>query len=339
LHGLGIKAETAIAKAKRSILDKFETQGMKGELVFTSGATESNNLALFGTVNSRRRYGNKIVASSFEHPSVEQVLTNIEKNEPGFEVVRVPPDDIETNIIKAADERTVLVTAMSVNNETGFLTDTPRIYTEIKRKFPECIVHCDAVQGFLRTPVKADLITFCAHKIHGIKGIGALFVSEGVRIAPQTFARTFGGGQQKNIRPGTEPAPLIVSFAKAVTEFSRRCNESKLWELHNLLAKNLREVENTEINSKRNFPSILNFSVPGIPPETLVHFFEEHDIYLSSGSACSSKSNRKYNRILRQFGAKYAENALRISFSEFNTTDEIDIFTEKLKCAVKRFKH
>ena len=225
LHKMGTASIEIISRAKRTLLSTVT--GSKaifdGDVVFTSGATESNNTALRG-INFR---GKKIVTTAIEHPSVARTADVLEKQ--GFEVIRLAPKDYENfedAIIGSVDKDTALVSCMAVNNETGFSIDIPKIYKEIKKKNPATVVHIDAVQGFLKVPLDGDLISVSGHKIHAVKGIGALFIKKGVNVSPLLF----GGGQQKNLRSGTEPVELIAGFEAAVKAYhgtAEKFNELK----------------------------------------------------------------------------------------------------------------
>ena len=335
LHHMGVEAEKVLSAAKKTILEKL---GADGEIIFTSGATESNNTVLFGIPKAYRHNGNKIVSSSFEHPSVENPLKKL--GEAGYEVVRVKPpkrgepQDYEQRIIDAVDGNTLLVSVMWVNNETGFVTDMSRVYRGVKRKNPKTIVHCDAVQGFCKLPAKlltADLISLSAHKIHGVKGVGALYAGKGVRFEPLLY----GGGQQKGVRSGTEPVDLIAGFAEAVRSYPD-CTE-KYAALNERLCGLLAGMPDIGINSYNNARNILNFSVRGVRSEIMLHHLEEREIYVSSGSACSKG---KTSGVLAQFGVPDADAdcAVRVSFSPFTTEGDIDALAEGIADGIKRFR-
>lgn len=330
LHKLGIEAEKVLNRSKRSILDRLNAEG---EIYFTSGATESNNTSIRGVCDCYKRSGNKIITTAIEHPSVARVFDKLEKD--GFEVVRVAPKD--TDIISAieerVDEKTILISTMAVNNETGFIIDTKRLYNAVKRKNPHCIVHVDGVQAFCKVPITADMISLSAHKIHGPKGVGALYVAKGVRFSPLVY----GGGQQKNLRSGTEAVDMIAGFAAAVENYPKESlAHDNFTRLNNRLRENLENIDIIEINSRDGVPNILNFSVIGVRSEIMLHFLEEKQIYVSSGSACSKG---KKSEVLSAFGIsdKAADSALRISFCNENTVEEVDIFTDALKEGIERF--
>ena len=335
LHKMGINAEKVIKDAKNAILNRL---GLDGNIIFTSGATESSNTVITGIPKAHKHDGKRIVTTSFEHPSVENPLRELEKA--GFEIVRVKPpkrdepQNYEQRIIDAVDGDTLMVSVMWVNNETGFMTDLSKIYSAVKRKNPKTIVHCDAVQGFCKLPsktLKADLISLSAHKIHGPKGIGALYMAKGIRFEPLLY----GGGQQGGIRSGTEPVDMIAGFAEAVRSYPDFAG--KYAELNGMLEKRLSELPDIRINSYGNAKNILNFSVRGVRSEIMLHFLEEREIYVSSGSACSKG---KTSGVLAEFGVpdKDADSAIRVSFSPFTTESDIETLVEGIADGIKRFR-
>jgi cysteine desulfurase len=342
LHKGGIEAEKIIAASEKAILSKFPSSGNNGSLIFTSGGTESNNLALFGPRSPKSEKQRKIITTAIEHPSVAEPLNRIESH--GFtggysvSVLRLAPaagQSFEDRIISAVDQDVHLISVMAVNNETGFIIDTVRVYDEVKSRFPNCIVHTDAAQGFMKIPVNGDLISVSAHKIHGVKGIGGLFVRDNVRLRLEAQIR--GGGQQDGLRSGTEPTGLIAAFGAAVRNYEY--NHAHFTELSERLAKLLEDFDgvNYSLNSYNNLPHIVNFSVKGADSHTLLNYLSENNIYVSSGSACAKG---KKNQSLLEFGIspKDVGSALRLSFSQANTTDEIEKFAEVLKAGVQRFR-
>lgn len=330
LHKLGIEAEKVLTSAKKTILARL---GLDGEIYFTSGATESNNTALLGVCEVYKRVGNRIVTTSVEHPSVARVMDKLEAM--GFEVVRIAPkdcmDSFEQAVIGAVDGNTLLVSTMAVNNETGFHIDVQKIYRAVKAKYPKCMVHVDGVQGFCKVPLAGDFISMSAHKIHGIKGVGALYCAKGARFAPLLA----GGGQQKNLRSGTEPIDIIAGFEAAVKAYPKTM--SHLEELYSHTAKLLSGLEGVTVNSKNNIPSILNFSVQGVRSEIMLHYLEESQIYISSGSACSKG---KKSAVLSEFGIsdKNIDSAIRVSFNNENTIAETEQFVDAIYNGIKRFR-
>ncbi|MDR0919636.1 MAG: cysteine desulfurase [Oscillospiraceae bacterium] len=315
LHTLGVKAEQVINESRKVLAKELSCD--PDNIIFTSGATESNNLGLFSSASAYGRNGSRIVTTSVEHPSVAEPLKYLSTK--GFEVVYIKPDrNGEINpqeFLEAVNDNTCLVSCMLVNNETGYILPVRRIFTAIKHKNSRVVTHCDAVQGFMKIPVKmtdlqADLITVSAHKIGGVKGVGALIKSKNVRIIPQIY----GGGQERNSRSGTENVPAIASFASAV-EYTKKGEE-----LISFLRNNLNR-EYITINSPENgSPYILNVSVEGVKSEVMLHFLESKEIYVSSGSACSKG---KVSGVLREFGVKNPDFSIRISLSDESTKNDL----------------
>ena len=331
LHRLGINAANVINAARRTLQGKFGD----GDVYFTSGATESNNTAIFGACETYRRNGNRIVTTAMEHPAAANPIDKL--GEKGFEIVRLAPkdhEDFEAALADAVDDKTVLLSCMAVNNETGFAVDVKRLYKLVKRKNAKTIVHIDAVQGFLKVPLDGDLISISGHKIHGPKGIGALFVKKGVRLSPLML----GGGQQKKLRSGTEPVELIAGLEAAVKNY--RGDKERFAQLKAYLLAGLSEIEGITLNSTdKCVPNIVNFSIEGktIRSETFLHYLEEHDIYVSSGSACSKG---KTSGVLEAFGASNedAQRAIRVSMSAETTEEELDTLLLHIKKGIERFR-
>ncbi len=333
LHGMGIKSEKLLSAAKACILKRL---CCKGELYFTSGATESNNLALFGIADAYKRRGRTIISTAAEHPSVARTLDKL--SEMRYNVIRLSPkdapDSFEEYVADAVTEDTILVSCMAVNNEIGYITDTPKLYRLVKRKNPDAVFHTDAVQGFCKIPVAGDLISMSAHKIHGFKGSGALYVAKGVRLSPLMY----GGGQQKGVRSGTEPVELIAAFSAAVSDYPTEL--SSIRELNDTLRGRLSDMDGITINSPsgdRGISTILNFSIGGVRSEIMLHFLEERGIYVSSGSACSKG---KVSGVPAAFGvsAQNADSAIRVSFSPQNSLTDIDELSLALCDGIKRFR-
>lgn len=338
LHKMGIEAEKEITVARKAIANAI---GVAYERVFfTSGATESNNMAVLGIADAQKRNGSKIVSTSIEHPSVENALKKAESL--GFEVIRVSPKigEIKTaDIVSAVDEKTVLISCMLVNNENGAVQPVSEAFTAIKRLHPNVITHCDAVQGFCKIPFKAnsinaDIISLSGHKIHAVKGVGAIYIKKGVRLNPIIF----GGGQEHGIRSGTESVPLISAFGAAAKEGAERLNENyhHANELSSYTIDSLSRIEGIKLNlPKKRSPYILNISVPGIRSEILLHFLEERGIMVSSGSACSKGAK---SGVLSAFGCTDSEvdSALRISISRYTTKEEADYFINTVKEAQQK---
>lgn len=332
LHSMGFEASKELESA-REITAKAIGADVS-EVYFTSGGTEANNLAIQGAADAYRRTGNKIITSSFEHSSIHETMLYLQKQ--GFEVVFIQPDSTgcisAKDVIDAVDEKTILVSIMHTNNETGAINPIREIATGAKRKNPKVIVHTDAVQAFGKTEIKVsklfvDLLTISSHKIHGPKGVGALYIKKGVRVLP----RTFGGKQEKKIRPGTEALPLIGAFSVAISELDVQKNTEIARELKTYLAEKLSSMDGVTIISPENSsPFILNFSVSGIRSETMLHHLAAKGVYVSSGSACSKGAK---SHVLSALGIEdnIADSAIRVSFCKHNTTDDCDALIEGIR--------
>lgn len=332
LHKKGLDAELRLNTAKETIADSLSVDAT--ELYFTSGSTESNNTVVFGVAKAKKRSGKKIVTTAIEHSSVMESCKELEKE--GYEVVYLSPD---TNGIvplsafeQAVDGNTILVAVMAVNNETGSIQNIERISKIVKRKNPDAIFHCDAVQAYgkmVLKPKKWNVDTMCvsSHKVHGPKGVGALYIKKGVRIIPLLY----GGEQQKKIRPGTECAPLISSFGVAVSEFDIVKNREHVSALNNYLTAELSKIDDITINSGNDaLPYVLNISVKGIKSETMLHHLEQDNVYVSSSSACA-KGKKSYVLKAMSIPDDRIDSSLRISFSKYNTKEDVDAFLVSLK--------
>ena len=335
LHTKGLQAQHGVENARDALAKELAVTAR--EIYFTSGGTEANNMAVIGTALSKKKTGNKIVTSAVEHSSVIESCKYLETL--GFQVVYLPVDSTGVlsvnDLQQAIDENTILVSLMYVNNETGAIQSVDKVPRIIKKNNSPAVFHIDAVQAFGKMPVKAtrlkaDMITVTAHKIHGPKGVGALYIKKGARITP----RHFGGEQQGKIRPGTESTPLIVGFGQAVKEIDFTAND-KIRALNNYLREQLKEIDGAVINSAENtLEYILNFSVTGIKSETMLHFLADKEIYVSSGSACA-KGKQSY--VLGSMGLSkvITDSAIRVSFSKYNTINDIDRLVTAVKQGVE----
>lgn len=336
LHSLGLKAETELEGARKIISKVLGCES--SEIYFTSGGTEANNTAVFGAAQALKRRGNKIVTSSVEHSSVLESMKELENR--GFDVIYLSPDEngiiTADKISNAVDDKTILVSIMTANNETGALNDISKIRKIVTAKKSPALIHTDAVQAFGKINIKVkktdvDLMTITAHKIHGPKGVGALYIKKGKRIVPLHF----GGEQEKKIRPGTEALPLIGAFGVAVSELEIDKNYEKISELNAYARKKLSQIDGITFNSGENaLPYIMNISVKGIRSETMLHFLAQNEIYVSSGSACAKG---KPSHVLSAMGVSRdsADSALRISFSKYNTKDDIDVLAKYIEQGIQ----
>lgn len=333
LHTLGFRAEQALTEARRNIAAVLGAK--EDEVFFTSGGTESNNLAIFGAAYARKRMGMHIVTTQIEHPSVTNAVRQLEKE--GWEVTWLQPDREGHILPEAVQEAvrpdTTLVTMMAVNNEVGTILPLDAAAQAIAAKKAPALLHVDAVQGFGKLDLrperrKIDLLSISAHKIHGPKGVGALYVRKGVRIAP----RTFGGGQEHGTRPGTEGLPAIGGFGAAVKALPP-VNEGlrQVEELAAICREKLLALPGVEFNSPEDaLPYIVNFSVGAVRAETMLHFLAARGVYVSSGSACSKG---KQSPVLEAMGLprERIQAALRVSFSHLNTLEDVDALVEGVR--------
>ncbi len=338
LHNKGIEAERIMEDARKKIAAALGADG--GELVFTSGGTEANNLAVIGGALAKKRRGNRVVISAYEHDSVMRAGKYLSEN--GFDVVWLSPNErgeiTPEAVFEAVNEKTVLVSVMLVNNEVGAVNPIAQLSAAAKRKNQDVVFHCDAVQAFCKMPFRADklgadLVTVTAHKIGGPKGVGALWIKKGARVLPLHF----GGEQEKEIRPGTEALPLIAAFGKAaeISKNSLPKFQKKMEELRNLLLDGIKDEPGILLNSKEGaLPGIVNISVPGIRSEIMLHFLESRGIYVSSGSACAQGAK---SHVLKAMGypPERIDNALRISFGRENTPKDVEELLLAIKDAMR----
>lgn len=341
LHSKGFAAEKEMTAAREIIADRLSAR--PNEIYFTSGGTESDNIAILGAAHAKKRAGSRIVTTAVEHPAVLNTMAQLEKE--GFEVVYVQPD-ADGNIPAAKfqdaiDAKTILVSVMAVNNETGAVMPLKEIAGIIKRKKAPALFHTDAVQAFCKIPLSmkklgVDLISVSGHKVHAPKGVGALAVRSGVRILPNSF----GGGQEKNLRPGTEGVPQICAFGAAVREMpAEREAEKTVRAVRDHLLSRLSEMKEIELNSPENaLPYIVNLSAGRVRAETMLHFLAERGIYVSSGSACGKA---KPSHVLEAMGLSHRriETSLRVSLSAENTIEEIDAFADALLLGLQTLSH
>ena len=332
LHSLGFRAEQELTAARKAVAELMGAQ--PEQIWFTSGGTEANNTAIFGGVAAHAHDGRHIVTTAVEHASVSAAIDQLEKQ--GYEVTRLVPDDsgfVDAPTIAAACRPdTVLVAVMLVNNETGARFPLEDAVCGIRRVAPRAHIHCDAVQAAGKLPLYAerwniDSMSVSAHKLHGPKGVGALYVRRGARVLP----RQFGGKQEGGFRPGTEAAPLIAAFGAAVGEIPPPHRQMEHYDrLRRRLLERLEGVEGIRFHIPRyGVPYIIHLSALGLKSETMLHYLAQKDIYVSSGSACSKGAK---SPVLTAMGLPAAEidSALRVSLCRDNTEEDIDRFAEVL---------
>ncbi len=342
LHRKGGEAERLLRQARSSIAELLHVK--INEVIFTSGGTESNNLAIKGTAFQYLNQGKHLITSCIEHASTLEAFRQLELL--GFSVTYLPVDQDGKvsldELKKALTPDTILVSIMHVNNELGSIQPIKEIGHLIKQK-SRALFHIDDVQGIGKVPldfndVQADFVSYSAHKFHGLKGNGILIKREKITLLPLLS----GGGQEREIRSGTENGPGIVAMAKALRLYLNRAKTQKrmLETLRTHVFAELSIIEGIELNSSMSgAPHIVNFSVPGIKPEVLIHALEEKEIYVSTRSACSSKT-AEISHVLAAVGLTTirARSAIRISLSFETTKEQIDIFLNELQTEVPKLK-
>ena len=309
LHKLGLNASQIVSAARKSVAASLGVS--ENEIFFTSGATEADNTA--------------------------EPMKVLESE--GYEIVRISPRDgtfAAEDIISAVDDNTCLVSCMLCNNETGDILPIGKAFRQIKKRFPRVLTHCDMVQGYLKLPFKAkdlgaDMISISGHKVHALKGIGALYIRKGVHIR----GLVYGGGQERGFRSGTESVPLIAAFGAAVDKLYKNMDSRSTYvrSLSDYLREKIEQTEGLHLNSRADgSPYVNSIYVDGLRSEIMLHFLEEREIYVSSGSACSKG---KKSSVLSEYGVpdRAADSTLRISFCAENTIAQIDELIDALKAA------
>lgn len=338
LHAMGLAAEKEVRRARKAIASSLSCR--EEEVIFTSGGTESDNTAIFGIARARRREGRRIITTKVEHPAVLEACKVLEQD--GYDVVYLDVDDAcrpdMEQLKDAVNDETILISVMAVNNEVGAIMPLDAIAAAKG----SAVFHADAVQAYGKVNlhgIRADLVSLSGHKIHGPKGIGALYIRKGVNLP----AFMVGGGQEKHRRSGTENVPAIAGFGEAsrLAEAGFDQRVSAMASARRRLLDGLRDhVSDIRINSPEDgAASVLNVSFLGCRGEVLLHTLEQDGIYVSTGSACSSnKKGRSHVLTAMGLSDREIEGAIRFSFSEFNTPEEMDYVTEKVKAAVERFR-
>ena len=338
MHQKGVDAEGYVKESARTLAQILKVT--EKEILFTSGGTESNNLALIGGALANKRSGNHIITTAVEHAAVSQPVAFLQ--EQGFEVTTLPVDGhgvVKLDALeKALRPDTILVSTMMVNNETGAVLPIEEIGRLVHEKNPQTTFHVDAIQAYGKYRIypkkwNIDLLSVSSHKIHGPKGVGFLYVNEKTKIQPLIL----GGGQQKGMRSGTDNVPGIAGLGVAAKKIYSHIDEnvSSMMELKKYFAQELLKLENVEINGpevEKGAPYILNVSFLGVRSEVLLHTLEDMNIYVSAGSACSShKRAGSASLAALRLTPERKESAIRFSFCEFTTKEEIDYTLEALK--------
>lgn len=335
LYDFGFKAEKYMDESRKIIADALGVS--KSEIYFTSCGSESNNISIFSQISGNKKQ--EFITDTIEHSSVDQVFKKISENYPVHYIKVDAKGYIDSqDVIDKVNENTRLVSIMAVNNELGSIQPLEEIGKGIKLKNPKVVFHVDGIQSFGKIPIdlkkaNIDLFSMSAHKLHGPKGIGALYVRKGITVHPVIL----GGGQENNISSGTENVAGIAAFGLVARKAFDHMEENRkhTLELQEYLIQELSTIDNIIINSEiqKGSPYITNICFEDIKSEVLIHYLEQDKIYVSSGSAC--KKDRK-SRVLEGINTpnEYIEGCIRISFSDTTKKDEVTVFIEKLKAAV-----
>ena len=330
LHSMGFTAAGVLEESRETVAKSLGAD--KKEIFFTSGGTGGNHIAIMGAAHANKKQGRKIVTTAIEHPAVLEHFKYLETQ--GYEVAYIKPKkdgNIDLSSLEVIDRDTVFVSMMLVNNETGAVLPVDKAAQRIKEVQSPALLHVDAVQAYMKMkiPLKdIDLLTVSGHKIHGPKGVGAMYISRRANIRKTLF----GGGQEGGYRPGTESVPLIAAFETAVRETGNlNDNMNHVRALNNLLREGLKSIGETKVNSPDDAsPYILNFSPGSVMAQTMLNFLSSKGIYVSSGSACGKL---KPSHVLEamEVEKEYINSAIRVSFSRFSTKEDVAAFIEAYK--------
>lgn len=351
LHRLGVAAEAYIKEAAQILSSCLKVEPK--EIIFTSGGTESNNLAILGTAYANRRRGRHIVSTAIEHPSVHEPLQHLKEN--GFDISLAPVDKAgrikKEELYDLIREDTILVSIMYVNNEVGSVQDIAEISSRIKERYSDIIFHTDAVQAFGKYRIHPkrdgiDILTVSGHKIHAPKGSGALYIADKVKVSPIIF----GGGHQRGIRSGTENVPAIAGLGQAVKDIYNGFDDkiSRMYKLKHMLVNALAGIEGVTVNGlpgeysesggydmeliRNTAPHIISLTFDGVKSEVFLHALEDRGVYISSGSACSSHHSVPSATLTAMgFDNARMDSTLRISMSDQTTEEEIEYALEQIK--------
>ncbi|MFS0780550.1 cysteine desulfurase family protein [Bacillus sp. 1P06AnD] len=343
LHGLGASAEQLMKMARKQIAGLLNVR--EQEVYFTSGGTEGNNISIKGTALAFKDRGKHIILSAVEHASVKEACVQLK--EEGFDITELPVNHegkvSVKDVIDNLRDDTILVSIMHVNNEVGSIQPIEEI-GKVLQEYPKAIFHVDHVQGAAKVPLDfkqahIDLCTLSGHKFHGLKGTGILYIREGIYLSP-LFS---GGSQERKMRSGTENVPGNVALAKALRLSLERMDKGlpAMIAIQQFLRNQLEKMKGVAINTPNEgvAPHILNFSVPGVKSEVLVHALEEKEIYVSTTSACSSKKKAMSGTIYMMTGdEKKATSSIRVSLSFENTMEEARMFASSLQSVLENLQ-
>jgi len=334
LYNFGIDAGRELRTARQRVASAMGAE--TDRVFFTSGGTEADNWAIFGTVKRLGKRGKHIITTAIEHHAVLNCMKDLEAQ--GYEVTYLQPDskgNISLDSLKAALRKdTILVSVMMVNNEVGSVMPVSQMAKLTHKVCPDTIFHTDAVQGFLKVPFSAktlgaDLITVSSHKVHGPKGAGALYISPRLKSFP---ALLLGGGQENNLRSGTEATPAIFGFAAACAEISSTFRKDTLREkeLINLLVEKLANIQGVVINGAHDAPHILSVSIPGVPTQNTINILQDHGICVSAGSACA-KGHRSHTLTAMNLSPEVMDSSFRISLCKDTTQEDLNTLVQIIR--------
>lgn len=339
LHEAGSLASSELRKSRKNVSKLLGVP--EDNFFFTSSGTTANNTAIFGAYEKLRREGNRIVTTAIEHPSVSEPIKRLESY--GVEVIRLMPDKNgkinEDELLESINKNTILVSLMAVNNEVGSILPVNAVRSAIKRAGAPALIHADCVQALSKIPVTpktvdADIITVSGHKIHALKGVGGIYVKSQNLIKPYIL----GGGQEKNMHSGTEATPAIFSFgAAALSAMDVRRHSDYVKSLKERFLKGIENLSCVTVNSPEDaIPYIVNISILGLPSQPTVNFMSSKGICISAGSACKT-GHRSPVLTAMGLSPEIIDSAVRISFSRYNTPEEIDILINTVKEAAEKY--
>lgn len=336
LHEEGARAKELVKTARSQVAGAL---GCKPEqIIFTSGGSEGDNTAIFGAARKCRHQGKHIITTTVEHPAVAKAIGVLEHE--GYSVTRIAPQSdgriLVSDVEAALRSDTILVSIMHVNNETGAVMPIREIADMLKRRQSRALFHCDGVQAFMKVPGRVDALgvdfyAVSGHKVHAPKGIGALYIRQGVKIP----AHIVGGGQENDMRSGTESVPLMAAFGEAVANTPKDASETIL-ALRNHLLERLADMPYVRVNFPDALPCVISLSLPGLKAENVLNVLDSREIYVSTGSACAKGTRSK---VLEACGLPIPiiDSSLRISLSWTNTLDDIGALADGLAAAYARF--
>ena len=340
VHRLGVEAARRLLDARTRVAEALGAE--RDRVFFTSGGTEADNWAVFSSARRMGKQGRHIITTAVEHHAILHPMQRL--REQGFEVTYLQPDNLGRITLEQLDaalrDDTVLVSVMMVNNETGAVMPIERMAKLVHRRNPRCIFHTDAVQGFFKVPFRAktlgaDLISVSGHKIHAVKGVGALYIRPDLPLP----AYLHGGGQEKNFRSGTEAMPAICAMGAACAAAypTLRADIDRQAALRDELIARLDALEGVEVLGAHDAPHIVSCALPGIPSQNTINLLQEHDVFVSAGSACS-KGRRSH--VLEALGLppELIDGSIRVSLSRYTQPEEIDRLMEGLRAVLDRMK-